>query len=177
MGHRSTCACFDTPVFAVAPLLCHVAECVDNERHVVGRLAPVALAIVTDDAPAKAHPTTCFAHPPSAELRIGFAFACPSGTYASYALMEVATPAPRSPVEVISVQGEGPTTTVAFSQDAGGHHNTPQNDSNSTRPTSSNPSNVLYRCRSAHAECTNISICLLVCPGSLIKMPLSFGFS
>jgi hypothetical protein len=112
MGHRSTCARFDAPVLAVAPLLCHVAECVDDKRHVVGRLALIALAMAADRAPTEMHPAARLAHPSFTEPLVGLEPACLPGIHAPYAFMVVTILVSRLLVEMIGVQWKSLATTV-----------------------------------------------------------------
>jgi hypothetical protein len=103
MGHRSTCACFNAPVLAVAPLLCHIAECIDNERHVVGRFALIAFAMAADHALAKVHPTTRLAHPSFTGLRIGLVHTCLPNIHAPYAFYALAAVAAAYAIKVVRV--------------------------------------------------------------------------
>jgi hypothetical protein len=113
MSHRSTCACFNTLIFVVAPLLYHVAECVDDKRHVVGRLALIAFTMAADHAPAEMHPAARFAHPLFAELRIGFTLRDAPAVHALLAFAMETVAVARLLVEVVGVQWESLAATVA----------------------------------------------------------------
>jgi hypothetical protein len=93
-------------------LLCHVAECVDDKRHVVGWLALIAFAMVADHAPAEMHPAARFAHPSFAELRVGLALRGAPAVHALLAFAMKTIAVARLPVEVVGIQWESLAATV-----------------------------------------------------------------